>query len=427
MSRTIALFLFLMTLAPLVVLAQDSGLLGEVVPWPILSADISMHPLPLYDQPLEKRVALPPVAPNSAEYSYGILRLGSGPDPGITVVISQHEEPWIIVDVNNDEDLANDNLVGNRESIDARTYRWQVTVNVEYNEKGTVSRLPYHILILASFSYATEEYEYWYSCFCHRRGLVDLGGTLYPIAITDLSSTAKYDDLSNIFVAIDTDGDGELDMRPESHEVYRPKEPFRVQVQDVVYAITSVSEDGRRMTLERIGNAEPRPIIGPGHTAPDFDATTLDGQDIRLSDFRGKVVVLVFCPILKTSSCPMCDTISSPTSSRLSDIRDSVSLFGDSAVMITVYAGSKPVDFDDMTGPRLQTEIALWDPQIAEIYRRSNGLFIIDQDGVIAGMDETWYTIWCGVPRGGRHYLTPPEINDILTNLLEPTLIHQSQ
>lgn len=418
MSRTIAIVLFLTILAPLTVLGQETGLLGEVVPWPILSAEVPMHHLPLYDQPLEENVAPAPVTLDGAEYSYGILPLGSGPDPGITVAVSQHGEPRILVDANNDEDLANDPGIQDRERINARTYRWQVTVDVEYTIKGAITRAPYHLLILANFSYATNQYEYWYSCFCHRRGLVDLGGTLYPVAITDLSSTAKYDDLSHIFVSIDTDGNGELDMLLGSHEVYGAEDPFQVQVGDVIYVITSLSEDGRRMTLERVANAKARPIIRPDHAAPDFVARTIDGQDIRLSDFQGKVVVLVFRPVLKTSGCPMCDTISSSTSSRMSDIRDSVSVFGDNVVMIAVYAGSKPVDSDDMTGPRLQTEITLWDPQIAEIYRRSNGLFIIDQDGIIAGMDEAWASIRCGVPRGGYRLLRQGEIQDIIANLL---------
>ena len=418
MPRTIVVGLFLAILASLTVLGQETALLGEMVPLPILSAAIPMHRLGLYDQPVEEYVGLAPVTPGGAEYSYGILPLGSGPDPGITVAVSEHGEPRILVDANNDEDLANDPGIQDRERIDARTYRWQVTVDVEYKIYGTITRAPYHLLILADFSYATERYEYWYSCFCHRRGLIDLEGTLYPIAMSDLSSTAKYDDLSNISVSIDTDGDGKLDMLLGSHEVYGPKDPFQVQVRDVMYMITSVSEDGRRMALEQVGNAEARPIIGLDHLAPDFTARTIDGQDIRVSDFLGKVVVLVFCPVLKTSGCPMCDTISSSTSTRISDIRDSVSLFGDSVVMITVYAGSRPVDSDDTPGPRLQTEITLWEPQIAEIYRRSNGLFIIDQEGIIAGMDEPWASMRCGVPRGGYRLLRQGEIEDIIANLL---------
>jgi len=416
--RTIAVGLFLAILAPLVVLGQETALLGELVPWPILSTEISMHRLPLYDHPLEEQLVPMPIVSEGADYSYGILPLGSGPDPGITVAVLQHGDPRILVDANNDEDLLNDPGIQDRERINAQTYRWQVTVDVEYTLKEAVTRAPYHLLILASFSHATEQYEYWYSCFCHRRGLIDLGDTLCPVAITDLSSTAKYDDLSHIFVSIDTDGDGKLDMLLGSHEVYGPEDPFQVQIGDVIYMITSVSEDGRRMTLERVGNAEARPIIGPDHAAPDFVARTINGQDIRLSDFRGKVVVLVFRPVLKTSGCPMCDAASSSTSSRMSDIRDSVSLFGDNVVMITAYAGSKPVDSDDMTGPRLQTEITLWDPRIAGIYRRSNGLFIIDQDGIIAGMDEAWASIRCGVPRGGYRLLRQGEIEDIIANLL---------
>jgi len=35
-------------------------------------------------------------------------------------------------------------------------------------------------------------------------------------------------------------------------------------------------------------------LITPGEMAPDFELKDIDGKIVRLSDFRGKPVVLVF-------------------------------------------------------------------------------------------------------------------------------------
>ena len=35
-------------------------------------------------------------------------------------------------------------------------------------------------------------------------------------------------------------------------------------------------------------------LINPGELAPDFDLKDVDGKSIRLSDFRGKPVLLSF-------------------------------------------------------------------------------------------------------------------------------------
>ena len=40
-----------------------------------------------------------------------------------------------------------------------------------------------------------------------------------------------------------------------------------------------------------------------GEAAPDFKLVTLDGKDVQLSDYRGKIVVLTFM----TSWCPFCN------------------------------------------------------------------------------------------------------------------------
>ena len=45
---------------------------------------------------------------------------------------------------------------------------------------------------------------------------------------------------------------------------------------------------------QRAGGPEPSPVLGKSTVAPDFTLETLDGQNMRLSDLRGKAVLLNF-------------------------------------------------------------------------------------------------------------------------------------
>ena len=51
-----------------------------------------------------------------------------------------------------------------------------------------------------------------------------------------------------------------------------------------------------------IGKVSIRPVVNIGEVAPDFAAKTFDGQPIKLSDFRGKYVLLDFW----STTCPYC-------------------------------------------------------------------------------------------------------------------------
>ncbi len=46
-------------------------------------------------------------------------------------------------------------------------------------------------------------------------------------------------------------------------------------------------------------------MIGPGTAAPDFDAPTSKGANLKLSSLRGKSVILYFYPKAFTSGCAM--------------------------------------------------------------------------------------------------------------------------
>lgn len=69
---------------------------------------------------------------------------------------------------------------------------------------------------------------------------------------------------------------------------------------------------------------KPKPaLLEPGETVPDFSVTTQDGKPLRLSELRGKVVVLTFiytrCPL--PEFCPLIDRKFAQLASKLSTVR----------------------------------------------------------------------------------------------------------
>jgi peroxiredoxin len=95
-------------------------------------------------------------------------------------------------------------------------------------------------------------------------------------------------------VCFDLNGDGQLDMStPHSLEVYFVMDKY-VTLAGASYEFT-VDRQGRSLSLKPIAEKLPdRPALQPGSTAPEFSFTDIDGKTYRLSDFRGKVVLLDF-------------------------------------------------------------------------------------------------------------------------------------
>ena len=181
----------LISILSLAAVCTHTGFLGEMIPWPAMSAALSVVELALADQPSENITGLEAWG-TADEMAFGLLPVGTGTDPGVSFVLFPGEPPRLIIDTDNDEDLADETGCYDIERSDARSYGWFVTVSVEYEENGATHCAPYHVLIQALYLYSSGSYIYGYSGWCQRSGLIELEGELYPIPITSQLSNGLY-------------------------------------------------------------------------------------------------------------------------------------------------------------------------------------------------------------------------------------------
>ena len=91
-------------------------------------------------------------------------------------------------------------------------------------------------------------------------------------------------------VAFDLDRDGAFNGETE---LFRVREKY-VNIGDTSYEFV-VAAHGERLTLSPLATFRPsRVLLTAGSPAPDFSFTDMDGRSRKLSDYRGKVVLLDF-------------------------------------------------------------------------------------------------------------------------------------
>lgn len=130
-----------------------------------------------------------------------------------------------------------------------------------------------------------------------------------------------------------------------------------------------------------------------GQTAPDFTATAVFDQEfktIKLSDYRGKYVILFFYPLDFTFVCPTEITAFSDRFAEFSKIGTEVlgvSVDSEFSHLAWIQSDRKSGGVGDLTYPLvsdIKKEISaaynVLDPEAGVALR---GLFIIDKDGVI--------------------------------------------
>jgi len=122
-----------------------------------------------------------------------------------------------------------------------------------------------------------------------REGTVEVGGRAVRFAVAGSFGVygAEHDP-----VYFDANGDGAVDRSLASTEAYFPGEPVHLAGRAFAFEVAS---DGGRLTLVPLEAPVPeRPSLAVGTTAPDFAYLGMDGSQGRLSDHRGRTVLLYF-------------------------------------------------------------------------------------------------------------------------------------
>lgn len=124
-----------------------------------------------------------------------------------------------------------------------------------------------------------------------RRGVIRVGGRSVAFGLSGSQGIYNWD-YNRVY--FDMDGDGQLDtVTPKSWESYHILDKY-VNLGGTSYEFT-VDRYGRSLTLKPLAEKLPdRAILQPGTTAPEFSFTDIDGKTHRLSDYRGKVVLIDF-------------------------------------------------------------------------------------------------------------------------------------
>jgi peroxiredoxin len=162
------------------------------------------------------------------------------------------------------------------------------------DEKNQVS-YPITIKLVVGQTMVTDDPQPQPTLHCYyatlRRGVLKLGNRELAFGLTGQFG------LYGGAVVFDLNHDGQLDWNANgSLETYRlsEKEEEYVNLGETSYQI-KIDRWGRSLTLNPLAEKRPaRVFVSAGDLAPDFAFTDLEGKTRRLSDYRGKVVLLDF-------------------------------------------------------------------------------------------------------------------------------------
>ena len=185
-------------------------------------------------------------------------------------------------------------------------------------------------------------------------------------------------------VVFDLNGDGKLECVPGSREFYHRREQF-VRIDETDYELMIDTRNGDKLQLKPLPELRAETeVLRPGYPPPDFTFRDLDGKTHRLSDYRGKVVLLDFWFM----SCVWCQEI----------IPEMVQTYNELHGKGLEIIGINGVDSEETLRPFLAEKKITWpqtiqhktDSPVYKRYRVSAApiYYLIDRDGKIAAQRE---------------------------------------
>lgn len=260
----------------------------------------------------EKPAAVKKEPAYRAKPKYGTFRVGTGPKATYVLAVDEPEagDYRIYVDVNRNGDLTDDGdgaWTGKREANGRTMYGLNTyVVRASWGEGNRETAAGDYGLVFYRFT--GQDYLLMYRQ-AGRTGTIELDGKSYPVLLVEndadgLFSKPLGDDgkpvgggapTRPVWLLVDLDGDGKFNPRSELFDI---RGPFKLGEKTLEATVTA---DGSTLKLspttrKPIAQAQPErpPLLAAGTPAPDFSAEALGGGMARLSDFKGKIVILDF-------------------------------------------------------------------------------------------------------------------------------------
>ncbi|MGC4045921.1 MAG: TlpA disulfide reductase family protein [Armatimonas sp.] len=272
-----------------------------------------------YPVPIELSAEKPAGVKKEPKYAstpkYGVIHVGNGPKSTIVIALDEPSpaEARIYVDANANGDLTDDGdgswakkrLEGERPMLGLQPMQVRASWGDAKKETSTGA------YGLAFYRFPSQPYLLMYR-EATRSGMVKIDGADYKATLLENDANGlfkKYMDTKGV----PTDAAGTpLPKGKGTNPVWlvlQQGEGKPVQVDTRAPFVlngknyeANVSQDGKTLSVKATTKAayapppppERKPLLAAGTMAPDFTCYTLDGKPVKLSDFKGKTVVMDF-------------------------------------------------------------------------------------------------------------------------------------
>ena len=392
MGKKVAILLVVSLISSAMLLAGTlSGYLTERMGWTYIASgsdvEISIYPPEGVSALADERVF------------YGQIRIG---DSIVNIAIMNVEPPILWIDSDYDGCFLNDIPIKGqyRGTVinESRAYKFSQQLRVEYLSNGNSSYMTQDIEIHAIVP-KKEGVEVDYLLMSRREGLLEVDGELIEIALFPTAPDGLADKIDEVFIGIDLNRDGTIDMVHKNHELFEATSVIRIN--DKNYRVSEISRDGRKVTFEQVDeDAQNRPLLKKGSDAPLFEARDVFGETFSMSDYLGNPIIVVV-----TSKTPLevftggfpcvaddCED-TGREEKRLGSLLSELVAWNEYSAkpeveLIWLYSGDGITSADSLDEYSWLHLIA--DKSAVELYSTplSNGMFLISKDGKIEYLDD---------------------------------------